>query len=331
MNATTQNDSTSFIRKLWATSPEMMVSTAVHLASLVVFVVLALVDPRVVNGQVAWIKPVKFAISGAIYMTTLAWVMGHIEGHRRALRVVSWVTGFVLALEVALIGMQAGRGVVSHFNVATGFDGAVFTTMGVSVMVAWLTGWTVPVLLVRQRFADPALGSALRTGVIISMIGASLAGLMTAPTASQREGLSRGEQPTRIGAHTVGVPDGGKGMAVVGWSKEGGDLRIAHFAGLHALQVVPLLGLWIRRRGSRRGLSGPAQRQMVRVAAGGYLGLIGVLVAQALRAEPLLAPSAFTLALFGAVAVATGLGWILASRDPAPARERAPRAVALAA
>lgn len=310
-------NSKTVVRKLWAVAPEMMVSTAAHLAALVAFVVLALVDRRVVNGQLAWIKPAKFAISGAIYMTTLAWVMTYIEGHRRALKVVSWVTGFVLAAEVALIAMQAGRGVISHFNTATLFDNVVFGVMGGMVLVAWGTGWTVPVLLVRQRFADPTLASALRMGVIVSMIGAALGGLMTKPTPSQMEVMQRGERPARAGAHTVGVPDGGKGLPVLGWSTEGGDLRVAHFAGLHALQVIPLLGLWARRRGSRRGLSARAQRRLVRAISAGYLGLIGVLVVQALRAEPLIAPSGVTLALFGAVAVATAIGWALSGRDSA--------------
>jgi hypothetical protein len=324
-------NSKSVVRKLWAVAPEMMVSTAAHLAALVAFAVLALVDQRVVNGQIAWIKPAKFAISGAIYMPTLAWVMTYVEGHRRALKVVSWVTGFVLAAEVALIAMQAGRGVISHFNTATPFDQAVFGAMGAMVLVAWGTGWTVPVLLVRQRFADPALASALRAGVIVSMIGASLGGLMTKPTASQLEVMQRGEQPARAGAHAVGVADGGKGLPVVGWSTEGGDLRIAHFAGLHALQIVPLLGLWARRRGSKRGLSALAQRRLVRVTSAGYLGLIGVLVAQALRAEPLIAPSAVTLALFGAVAAATAIGWALAGREPTPATEANEASLARAA
>jgi len=309
------------VRKLWAVSPEMMVSTAAHLAALVAFVVLALVDQRVVNGQIAWIKPAKFAISGAIYMPTLAWVMTYIEGHRRALKVVSWVTGSMLAGEVVLIALQAGRGVISHFNTATPFDQAVFGAMGGMVMVLWVAGWAVPVLLVRQRFADPALASALRTGVIVSMIGASLGGLMLAPTRAQREVMQRGQPPARTGAHTVGVADGGKGLPVVGWSTEGGDLRIAHFAGLHALQIVPLLGLWARRRGSRRGLSAPAQRRLVRVTSAGYLGFIGVLVVQALRVEPLIAPSAVTLALFGAVAAATAIGWVLAGRESTASAE----------
>jgi len=316
-------NSKTLVRKLWAVSPEMMVSTAAHLAALVAFVVLAVVDRRVVNGQLAWIKPAKFAISGAIYMTTLAWVMTHVEGHRRALKVVSWVTGFVLALEVALIATQAARGVISHFNTATNFDRGLFGVMGAAVLVAWGTGWTVPVLLVRQRFADPVLASALRTGVIVSMIGAALGGLMTAPTRPQMQVLQQGQQPERTGAHAVGVPDGGKGLPVVGWSTEGGDLRIGHFFGLHALQVVPLVGLWIRRRGSRRGQSALAQRRLVRVASAGYLGFIGVLVAQALRAEPVIAPGGVTLALFGAVVAATAIGWVLAGRDSAATGERA--------
>ncbi|HYV43902.1 MAG TPA: hypothetical protein VFA20_03530 [Myxococcaceae bacterium] len=325
-------NSKTFARKLWAVSPEMMVSTAAHLAALVVFVVLAVVDQRVVNGQVAWIKPAKFAISGAIYMTTLAWVMTHIEGHRRALKAVSWATGFVLALEVALIAMQAGRGVVSHFNTGTTFDKAVFGIMGAAVLVAWGTGWTMPVLLVRQRFADPALASALRTGVIVSMIGAGLGGLMTAPTRSQMQVMQQGGQPARTGAHAVGVPDGGRGLPLVGWSTEGGDLRIGHFFGLHALQVVPLVGLWIRRRGSRRGLSALAQRRLVRVASAGYLGFIGVLIVQALRAEPIIAPGGVTLALLGAVAAATAIGWALAGRESAATEQRAsPPALARAA
>jgi hypothetical protein len=316
-------NSKNLVRKLWAASPEMMVSTAAHLAALAVFAVLVVVDQRVVNGQLTWIKPIKFAISGAFYMTTLAWVMTYIDGHRRALKVVSWVTGGVLAGELTLIGMQAGRGVISHFNNSTPFDKAVFTAMGVMVAIAWVTGWTVPVLLRRQRFADPALGSAIRIGVVASMLGASLGGLMTVPSRPQMEVLKRGEQPARLGSHAVGVPDGGKGVAVVGWSMEGGDVRPAHFAGLHALQVIPLLGLWIRRRGSKRGVSAMAQRRQVRVAAAGYLGFIGVMVAQALSAQPIVAPSALFLALYGAVVVATVIGWVLAGRDSAASESSA--------
>ena len=43
--------------------------------------------------------------------------------------------------------------------------------------------------------------------------------------------------------HAVGVPEGSAGLPVVNWSTEGGDLRVAHFLGLHGLQAIPLFAL----------------------------------------------------------------------------------------
>ena len=81
----------------------------------------------------------------------------------------------------------------------------------------------------------------------ITLIGAFSGGLMTRPTATQLEQARAGQRLTVIGAHTVGAPDGGPGLPGTGWSAEHGDLRAAHFLGLHALQSLALLAVLLRR------------------------------------------------------------------------------------
>jgi len=101
------------------------------------------------------------------------------------------------------------------------------------------------------------------------------------------------------GGHAVGVPDGGPGLFFVGWSTTGGDLRIAHFVGLHALQVLPLLAALL----AHRSVADDVRTRIVWSVGVGYLGVVLLLVWQALRAQPLFAPDAFTLGALGVVAL----------------------------
>ena len=89
-----------------------------------------LVDPRIITGAPAWLKPFKFAISTAIYSLTLAWIFGWLPDWPRVRRVVGWTTAIVFVLEVAIIDAQAWRGTTSHFNVSTPLNMVLFVVMG---------------------------------------------------------------------------------------------------------------------------------------------------------------------------------------------------------
>jgi hypothetical protein len=131
------------------------------------------------------------------------------------------------------------------------------------------------------------------------------------------------------GAHSVGVPDGGPGMPVTGWSTTGGDLRIGHFVGLHGLQVLPLLALLLHR--SARRWAETTRVRLVLVAAVGYALLTGLLTGQALRGQPLLRPDALTLAAFAALVLGvavTAAAVLAADRRPPHAGPPASRSAA---
>ena len=229
-------------------------------------------------------------------------------GRRRA-AIVSWVTTVVFILEIVIIDLQAWRGTTSHFNVGTVLDGVMFTVMGLAIVVQTLSAVAVAVALWRQNFSDKAIGWALRLGMTITIIGAMSGGLMTRPTAAQLDAARAGNRMTVAGAHTVGAPDGGPGLPVTGWSRDHGDLRVAHFLGLHALQMLPLLTFVLARRGWNE-----ARRVRVTLtAAASYIALFGLLMWQALRGQSITGPDVTTLTTMALWAVVTGVSLWMAS------------------
>lgn len=264
------------------------------------FAVLMLADPRVIEGAPAWLKPLKFAVSTAIYSATLSWVLRYLSDWPRLARRAAAVTAWVFIVEVALIALQAARGTTSHFNTSSVVDGAIFSVMGAGIAAQTVAAIAVTVALWRQTFADRAMGWALRLGMTLAVAGASVGGLMTQPTAAQLAQARETQQMPRAGAHTVGAPDGGAGLPGTGWSLAHGDLRVPHFVGLHAMQALPLVA-WLAAR--RRGTRDSAHVGVVVGAAVSYAALFALLLAQAMLGQPLIAPS-------GAVASAL-MAWML--------------------
>jgi hypothetical protein len=280
--------------RLWRSSPPLTFVAALMALALAASAVGLIVDPRIITGAPAWLKPAKFAASTAIYSATLAWLFSHLPAWRRTRTWVGWTTAIVFVVEVAVIAVQAWRGTTSHFNISTPVDAMLFGIMGSLITLQTLASIAVAVALWRQPFTDRALGIALRAGIIITIVGAAIGGLMTRPTAAQlAEARATGRIAT-AGAHTVGAPDGGPGLPGTGWSLEHGDVRVPHFVGLHALQILPIVAVVAARR---RRSAAPAT---MKVAAGSYAGLFGILLVQALRGESLVNPGAETLVLLAA-------------------------------
>jgi hypothetical protein len=263
------------------------------------------VDDRVLVGAPIWAKPFKFAVSFVAYCLSLAWMLSILPSGRR----VGWWAGTVVTLaslvEMVIITGQAVRGKRSHFNRETPLDEALFNAMAVTVVILWIGTLVVAVLLLRTRIADRPSAWAMRSGIFLALAGAAVGFLMTQPAPGQRRGES-----TVVGAHSVGVPDGGPSMPLTGWSTTGGDLRIPHFVGMHALQLLPLLVMVLTALAPRfaRLNDDRVRLRLVLLASGAYAAAFALLLWQALRGQPLIHPDGATLGVAGLILLALTLG-----------------------
>lgn len=301
------------LKRIYQTNAPLTITGLLMIPAFVVAIFGLFLDPRIITGVPAWLKPAKFSASIAIYVLTLAWIFTLLPGWKKTRFIVGWTTAIVMLLELAIIDFQAYRGNTSHFNFRTPLDGFLFSVMGMAIVTQTTTSIAVAVALWCQEFQDRALGWALRLGMTITILGAFSAGLMVRPTAAQLAKAHAGQQMTVIGAHTVGAPDGGPGIPGTGWSTNHGDLRVGHFAGLHALQVLALVA-WALRRNQ---LSADSQVRFILVSAASYFLLCLILLAQALRGQPLISSDILTVWTFGLWAFFTALcAWIAVGRSP---------------
>jgi hypothetical protein len=170
-----------------------------------------------------------------------------------------------MIIEIVCIILQSARGVPSHYNHATVFDDLIFSVMGMTILVNTIA-MTIFLWSIRRDTPPQRAGYiwGIRVGVAIFLL-ASLEGVVLVTN----------------GAHTVGAPDGGPGLPFVNWSTTAGDLRIAHFFGMHAMQALPLLGFFLDRN------KVPGRNPVIAVSIL-WLLVMGGLLTLALQGRPLL-------------------------------------------
>jgi hypothetical protein len=277
----------------------LLVSAVIMAALAVVVTVLLFVDPREVTGMPLWAKPLKFAVSIAIYCFTLAWLTSLLTVAKR----VGWIAGTLAAvgvvLEMVIILGFAATGDTSHFNVSTPLHTVLWGVMAFGISAVWVMTLIVGIALFRSRLGDRARAVAIRCGVVIGLVGMGLAFLMTSPTAQQLDDFQG-----IAGAHTVGLADGGPGLPILGWSTESGDLRIPHFIGMHALQLLPLVVIALEslaRRWPR--LDAVRRLRLAWITTAVYAAVVALVTVQALAGESIVQPSGLTLLAGSAIGV----------------------------
>jgi hypothetical protein len=255
------------IKGLFERQRALMVAGTV---SLICFLILAIISPfdsTEILGINRWIKPMKFFVSIAIYVWTLAIYLSFLKDYEKAVRNISRLTIFVFFVEMVIIVTQATRGTTSHFNVRTPLDNILFSIMGLAIVLNTVLAAYLLYLYFKAEIDLPkAIVWGMRLGLILFL-------------ASSFEG---GYMSTQMG-HAVGVADGGAGLPVVNWSTKGGDLRAAHFIGMHAFQAVPFFAYTLETYKVKAATAGTF------VFAAVYFAVFTAVFVQALLGKPLLA------------------------------------------
>ncbi|GID95108.1 hypothetical protein ACFQFC_32695 [Amorphoplanes digitatis] len=275
----------------------LMVFTAAMAVLAVIAGIGVFTDPRVLTGAPIWLKPFKFAVSFVAYGATLAWMLSLLPRRSRVAEIAATVILATSVAEIVVIVTQVLRGTTSHYNNSTPLNSALFQVMGTSILILFMAHFVLGFVILRARLADRVSAHAVRWGLGLSLVGMLAAVPMVMPGQAPPGQAPPGFDDVS-GAHSVGVADGGPGLPLVGWSTTGGDLRIGHFVGLHALQVLPLLALLLGTR-----LDQLTRVRLLLVGGCAYGILVVLLTWQALRGQPLLRPDALTLTAWAALAV----------------------------
>jgi hypothetical protein len=217
----------TLFNRIKANSPVLYYCGVAHLLLFIVLIIISKFDQRQLLGVNLWVKPIKFAISIAIYCLTWPLLLQYLP-FERLKRHFTRFTAFSMTFEMVAIASQAARGQLSHYNHSSAYNLLIFNLMGVVIISQTLFALYIGIKFFKVKAAQitPAMLWAIRLGIIMSCFFALEGGIMAAKM-----------------AHTVGAADGSRGLPLLNWSRIAGDLRIAHFVGMHALQLLPIFVL----------------------------------------------------------------------------------------
>ena len=221
-----------------------------------------IIDDRTLMGVNVWLKPLKFSISTGIYVLTLGYLITLYPYSNRKKRIINGIVSWTMIVELGIIVYQGARGVQSHYNMSSAFDGILYGSMGILVGVNVIIMFLFIIDTIRLKLkTEKSIQWAILIGWLVVFFGSWVGGQMIGQL-----------------AHSVGVADGGAGIPLLNWSTIAGDLRVAHFFGLHGIQIIPLFALWLVKK-----WKAPSRKQIIAVTFFGlfYAAWIGYTFYQA--------------------------------------------------
>ena len=197
------------------------------------------------TGPVSWRKPTTFGVSFGLTLATVTWIsaLAGVPSVRRGLVLRAFAAASTV--EVAVITVQAWRGVPSHFNTTTPLNAALaYSAAGGGAVLIAATG----VLLATVARLDPGVPPSMRLALRIG-VGTFAAALGTG-AAMIALGVTAARSGTFADAYAAAAP-----------------LKPAHGALMHGVLVLPALA-WLATH-----TSWPEGRRVRSVAlgCGGYL------------------------------------------------------------
>jgi len=217
-----QNAGIDFLREVFRRNRLLAIFGAANFLLLGMLVIFSFVDHRSFLGINVWIKPMKFCLSIGIFSWTMAFLLGYLP-QKSKVKIIAWGIVLAMGIEQIIIIGQAAYGKASHFNESSLFDGLLFNIMGLAIVInTLLVFWTFKLFI---KFKELPRGYlwGIRLGLLIFLF-ASLEGFVMIAN----------------NGHTIGAADGEEGIFFLNWANRYGDLRVSHFLGLHAIQVLPL-------------------------------------------------------------------------------------------
>jgi hypothetical protein len=218
-----------FIENLKNRNETLFLFGLICLIASFIFLGLTKITSTEVMGVNAWYKPFKFALSTMFYAWAMAWFCFYLPPTFNV-KLFNWVVIILLGFEIVYIAFQAGKGQLSHYNISTAVYATLYSLMAIAATIVTLYTAYVGVLFCKNAF--PNLPTyyvwSIRIGIFLFVVFAL-------------EGFVMGSRMT----HTIGGPDGNHGIPILNWSKKFGDPRVAHFIGMHALQVIPFLSFYL--------------------------------------------------------------------------------------